>query len=289
MAADTPRTTPASMRRLPTPLVVTTLLTALAVLAAGCGGDDESSDDRTPTSVVIAADDDTSTTATADGDGDTDSATDNGNGDGATDDATGTEAATVDEPEETTSTTAAPPEPDTLPSETYRLVEVASVAFPTTLIAREGSDDLWVAEREGRVRLLRRNGTGFDLDPEPSLDITDLITTDGEGGLLGMTFSADGQMLYVSYTNNGGDSVVAEYAMAGDQADPDSARILLTVEQPFSNHNGGQVERGPDGLLYVALGDGGSGGDPLDSGQDTSTLLGAILRIDPQYPGGEAA
>ena len=103
-----------------------------------------------------------------------------------------------------------------------------------------------------------------------------------------MTFSGDGQQLFVSYTDNRGDSIIAEYPMAGDRADPEGARILLTVAQPFSNHNGGQIERGPDGLLYVGLGDGGSSGDPLNAGQDPTTLLGSILRIDPEDPGGEA-
>lgn len=275
------------MRRHHTPLVVTTLLTALAVLAAGCGGgDDETATDRTPTSVVIPADDDSSTAEAEPAD---DESGDDAGDAGENSDDDGDDADGAAEAEATTSTTEEVEEPDSLPADPYRLVEVASVAFPTTLIARDGTDDLWAAEREGQVRHLRRNGSGFDVDPEPALDIADLITTEGEGGLLGMTFSADGQILYVSYTDNGGNSVVAEYAMDGDRADPDSGRILLTVEQPFSNHNGGQVERGPDGLLYVGLGDGGSGGDPLDSGQDTSTLLGAILRIDPQNPGGEAA
>ncbi len=276
------------MRRHSNSLVVATLAAALAILAAACGGsdaDDTAAEARTATSVRIDADDATSTSA----EDTTDAAADASTAEVETGDGTDTEDADDAEETDESTTTVAAAEPDTLPSDPLRLVEVATAEFPTTLISRSGSKDLWVAEREGLVRQLRRGGSGFELLDEPTLDIASSVGVEGEGGLLGLTFSADGQLLYVSYTNNNGDSVIAEYAMDGDRADPDSARILLTLEQPFSNHNGGQIERGPDGLLYVAFGDGGSGGDPLNSGQDTSTLLGAILRIDPNNPGGEAA
>lgn len=271
------------MRRHLNFFVLATLVAALAASAASCGGsdaDDTGAEARTGTSVRITADEDATSTSVEDPastTGDSEATADAESDDGA-------------ETEEGSTTTVAPAEePDTLPSDALRLVEVAVAEFPIALIARPGSDDLWVAEREGRVLQLRRDGDGFDLLSDPALDIAGSVGVEGEGGLLGLTFSDDGQRLYVSYTDNNGDSVIAEYAMDGDRADPDSARILLTLEQPFSNHNGGQIERGPDGLLYVAFGDGGNGGDPLNSGQDTSTLLGAILRIDPENPGGEAA
>ena len=282
------------MRRRPNSLVVPVLLAALAMLAAACGGgDDETSADRTGTSVRITVEDDAGTDdpASTTTEADASSSTTNGegtDGDPSAGDGTGGED-DDDGGDPTTSQTQAADDAAAWPANSYRLVEVASVAFPTTLASRAGTDDLWVAEREGRVRQLRRSGDGFDLAPEPTLDIASLVGTGGEGGLLGLTFSGDGQLLYVSYTNNDGDSVIAEYPMAGDEADAGAARILLTVEQPFSNHNGGQVERGPDGLLYFGLGDGGSGGDPLNAGQDTTTLLGSILRLDPANPGGEAA
>ena len=205
-------------------------------------------------------------------------------------DETSTSSTATTEP----ATDAQPAADPTWPSATYRLFEVASLDFPIAMATRPGSDDLYVNERAGRIRRIDRNpaSTGRDdyaLVAEPTLDITGLVSTAGEGGLLGLTFSGDGSFLYASYTDARGDSVLAEYRMNGDQADPSSARILLQVEQPFSNHNGGQVERGPDGLLWFALGDGGSGGDPLNAGQDTSSLLGSILRVDPSNRSGEQA
>ncbi|WP_436794927.1 PQQ-dependent sugar dehydrogenase [Actinospongicola halichondriae] len=134
----------------------------------------------------------------------------------------------------------------------------------------------FIAEKAGRI-----------LDAESgdvALDITDLVTDDGEQGFLGFAFSADGGDVYVSYSDSDGDTMIAEYAFADGTADLDSVRTLLQVTQPFSNHNGGDVHLGPDGMLYIALGDGGSRGDPEGNAQDTSTLLGSILRIDPSAP-----
>ncbi len=277
---------------------------AVVLLVAACGGADDvapSDDVRTGTSVRVtttepaAADAGTGSTTAADeatsAEGTGSTGTDGDESGGGDGDETTTSSTT--EASTTTDDTAAATAGPNWPEARYRLVEVASVEFPTVLTWRSGSDDLWVAEREGRIRRITRTGTGADADHALAagavLDIADLVTTEGEGGLLGLTFSTDGGLLYVSYTDNRGDSVLAEYRMSGDTADPSSARILMQIEQPFSNHNGGQVERGPDGLLYWALGDGGSGGDPLDSGQDTSTLLGNILRLDPFNPGGEQA
>jgi glucose/arabinose dehydrogenase len=112
------------------------------------------------------------------------------------------------------------------------------------------------------------------------------VSTGGEQGLLGLDFSADGSKMYVDYTDPAGDTRVDEYQMSGGVANVATRRELLFVDQPFANHNGGQVTRGPDGKLYVAFGDGGSGGDPLDNGQDLTTLLGKIVRIDPTPAGG---
>ncbi len=207
------------MRRHHNILVVAALVAALAALAAACGGndaDDTAAEARTGTSVRITVDDATSTSVEAPAAAATD-------GSEATTDDDGSE----DSEDGSTTTIAVTDEPDTLPSDTLRLVEVATAEFPTTLISRPGSQDLWVAEREGLVRQLRRGGSGFELLDEPTLDIASSVGVEGEGGLLGLTFSADGQLLYVSYTNNNGDSVIAEYAMDGDRADPDSARILL--------------------------------------------------------------
>jgi glucose/arabinose dehydrogenase len=128
------------------------------------------------------------------------------------------------------------------------------------------------------------------------LDLRSLVSTDGgERGLLGLAFHPGYQQngrLYVDYTRDGGpttngDTVVAEYRrLDAGRADPSSRRVLLTVNQPASNHNGGHLAFGPDGYLYIGLGDGGGSGDPYRSGQDRSTLLGKLLRIDPLDPDG---
>ena len=168
------------------------------------------------------------------------------------------------------------------------LTEVASLESPTALAARPGSEILYVAEREGRVRELTvaADGTGRVAD-EPLLDISDQVSVSGERGLLGLTFSTDGDRLYVSYTNPAGDSRLVEYAMDGERADPSSRRELLGVDQPFANHNGGAVHVGPDGFLYFGLGDGGAGDDPGNRAQNPDVLLGKMLRIDPTAPSGD--
>jgi glucose/arabinose dehydrogenase len=125
------------------------------------------------------------------------------------------------------------------------------------------------------------------LVPDPVLDLSDQISTEGEGGLLGLVFSADGDRFYVDYTDSEGDTVVSSFAVDGDTVSAEDEQVLLTVDQPYSNHNGGDLQIGPDGYLYIALGDGGSADDPEGHGQDTSTLLGSVLRIEPS-PGGEA-
>lgn len=200
------------------------------------------------------------------------------------DDVTTPEPPTVDAPTTTTSppttTTVAPTtttEPPNLADARISLTEVASLVAPTALTSRPGDDAVYIAEKPGRVRALR-NGA---VDPTAVLDVTGVVSTGNEQGLLGLAFSPGGENLYVDYTDSSGDTRVVEYAMDGSTADPGSAREILTVGQPFANHNGGELQTGPDGMLYVALGDGGSAGDPQGNGQNTSTLLGTILRIDP--------
>ncbi|MGI8757834.1 MAG: PQQ-dependent sugar dehydrogenase [Acidimicrobiales bacterium] len=164
------------------------------------------------------------------------------------------------------------------------LTEVATFDAPVAMAQRPGHDDVFfVAERAGQVRVLDAGGA----QPEPMVEVE--TTTDGERGLLGLAFSPDGDHLYVSYTNLEGDSRLEEYAMGAGAADVDihSRRTLLRVAQPFANHNGGHVTFGPDDLLYFGLGDGGGAGDPMDNAQDTTTLLGSLLRIDPR-PDGDA-
>jgi glucose/arabinose dehydrogenase len=163
-----------------------------------------------------------------------------------------------------------------------RLVQVAELQQPVAMAVRPGDRAVYVAEQTGAVRALR----GGQTDPTPVVDISDQVTAGGEQGLLGLAFSPDGRFLYLNYTHTDGDSRIAELTMRGRQADPGSLRQLLRVDDPFANHNGGQLAFGPDRLLYIAFGDGGGGGDPLGSGQSLDTLLGKILRIDPRPAGG---
>ena len=140
---------------------------------------------------------------------------------------------------------------------------------------------LFVVEQPGRIRVLRQ-GT---LLGAPFLDITGRVLSGGERGLLGLAFHpryASNGRFFVNYTDRSGDTHVAEFRVSAnaDLADPSSERLVLFVAQPFSNHNGGGLVFGADGMLYIGLGDGGSGGDPQRNGQSVSTLLGKMLRID---------
>lgn len=164
---------------------------------------------------------------------------------------------------------------------------------PMALTPRSGVPDLYVAERAGiirRIEITFTKGAGAErirVSTRPVLDISETVSTDAERGLLGLAFSTDGRFLYVSYTDLAGDSVVDEYDIERrTEARVDSRRELLRVKQPFSNHNGGHLALGADGFLYLGLGDGGSANDPEGHGQNTDTLLGSIIRIDP-FPDGE--
>ncbi|WP_098024783.1 sorbosone dehydrogenase family protein [Streptomyces sp. st115] len=159
------------------------------------------------------------------------------------------------------------------------LTEVAKAQGPSAGAA--GPDDtLWIAERAGTVRVLDGSGLGT-----PVLDISDETTTDGERGLLGVAFDKTFAHFYISFTDLEGTSTIDEFAVEDGQLQPDTRRTVLTQTQPYANHNGGDIKFGPDGYLYIAFGDGGSGGDPHGNGQKLDTLLGKLLRIDPS--GGE--
>ncbi|MBC7962971.1 MAG: PQQ-dependent sugar dehydrogenase [Steroidobacteraceae bacterium] len=156
---------------------------------------------------------------------------------------------------------------------------------PTSIThAGDGSGRLFVVEQGGTIRIIR-NGV---VAPTPFLNITSLVTpAGGEQGLLGLAFPpgfSARRSFYVNYTNRTGigNTVVARFALTSnpDLADRASRHELLTIVQPFTNHNGGQLLFGPDNLLYIATGDGGSGGDPLGNGQNLATLLGKLLRLD---------
>jgi glucose/arabinose dehydrogenase len=158
----------------------------------------------------------------------------------------------------------------------FELELLGTFEQPLDMAVRPGDPTLYVAEKTGRVR---RVADGVS-DPTPFLDLSDRVSTGGERGLLGITFTPDGTRLVASFTDRSGTSTIASWPADDGSIDVAAERVHLRVEQPFSNHNGGGVVYGPEGHLYVGLGDGGSGGDPLGSGQDTTTLLGSILRID---------
>jgi glucose/arabinose dehydrogenase len=165
------------------------------------------------------------------------------------------------------------------------LKQIASGLGTVTGITHAGDARLFLTARDGRI-LIRSGGVGGNVLPQLFLDIRDKTTTDGERGLLSTAFHphyAETGFFFVDYTNLQGNTVIARYHVsAGDpnRADPASAKILLTIEQPFSNHNGGQLQFGPDGYLYIGMGDGGDANDPACRAQRTDNLLGKMLRID---------
>jgi glucose/arabinose dehydrogenase len=162
---------------------------------------------------------------------------------------------------------------------------------PVFATAAPGEPDrLYVVEQGGRIRILERDDDELTLLDDVFLDISDRVSRGNEQGLLSAVFHPDylsNGLFYVNYTDLKGDTHVLELRDFGAEAGPDEVRELLDVPQPYSNHNGGQLAFGPDGLLYVGMGDGGSGGDPENRAQDLSSRLGKMLRIDVDQPGAE--
>ena len=157
--------------------------------------------------------------------------------------------------------------------------------------ADDGSGRIFVVEQGGVIEIVK----GGKALATPFLDLSSRISSGGERGLLGLAFHpgypSDPQF-FVDYTDPNGDTVIASFRVDPadpDRADPTSELVLLTIKQPFPNHNGGSVAFGNDGLLYVGMGDGGSGGDPQGNGQRLDTLLGKILRLDVLGPDATAA
>ena len=176
-----------------------------------------------------------------------------------------------------------PPDATTFPNpDNYVWETVVSGLERPVDIQHAGDERLFIIEKVGRIRILQ-NGQLIDF---PYLNITDRVGSGGnEQGLLGLAFHpnyAETGLFFVNYTDKGGDTVIARYRVTADPniGDPSSEVILLQAKQPFGNHNGGGLDFGPDGYLYIALGDGGSAGDPLGYGQSLDTWLGKILRID---------
>jgi glucose/arabinose dehydrogenase len=175
----------------------------------------------------------------------------------------------------------ASPEPSGIPR--IELEPVVTLDQPVAMAIQTGDPTRYFAEKVGRVVALRE-GSG---EPEVILDLTSEVSTGSDQGLLGLAFSPDGEFLYVNYTDVQGDTRVVEFAFDDGGVDLSSRREVLFVDQPYSNHNGGNLAFGPDGYLYIGLGDGGSAGDPEGNAQSLSTLLGKMLRIDPRPKDGE--
>lgn len=196
----------------------------------------------------------------------------------------------VNSQDEPTTTRSAPPDPSLV-----QLVEVATgFDRPLALVSPpDGSGRLFVVQQSGRIRIVENGG----YKAPPFLDLTRVISQEvfsggyTERGLLGMAFHpdfAENGFFFVNYTDVNGHTQVVRYSVAAanpDQADPASAVTILTVQQPYWNHNGGNLVFGPDGYLYIGLGDGGSQGDPQGNAQNPAALLGKMLRID--VDGGE--
>jgi glucose/arabinose dehydrogenase len=179
----------------------------------------------------------------------------------------------------------APAGPQAFPDpDQYRWVEVVrGLDRPIGLeAAGDGTGRLFILEQPGVVRILQEG----QLLPQPFMDIRSWVgSSANEQGLLGLAFHpryVENGYFFLHYTDRSGDTVIARYRVSADpnRGDPATEQRLLQVDQPYANHNGGKIAFGPDGYLYIGLGDGGSGGDPQGHGQNRSTLLGALLRID---------
>jgi glucose/arabinose dehydrogenase len=180
------------------------------------------------------------------------------------------------------SDTGAPPSNGSNPDLHLALQSVVTgLQRPVYLTAPTNDNRLFIVEQPGRIRIVR-NG---QLLSTAFLDIVNRVASSGEQGLLSVAFHpsySSNRFFYVNYTDLAGDTRVERYTASAnpDVADPASAKLILFQDQPFNNHNGGHLLFGPDGLLYIPLGDGGSGGDPQNNGQTLTTLLGKLLRID---------
>jgi glucose/arabinose dehydrogenase len=168
-------------------------------------------------------------------------------------------------------------------SSKYQWVKVVDGFQRPLFVTHAGDDRLFIVEQGGRISIFQ-NG---QLLKEPFLNISSLVSRGGnEQGLLGLAFHpkyAQNGEFFIDYTDVKGDTMVARYHVLKDNpnvADPNSAKPVIQIDQPYANHNGGDVVFGPDGYLYIGMGDGGSAGDPQGNGQNPKALLGKILRLD---------
>lgn len=202
-------------------------------------------------------------------------------------------SATTGAPSTAPSPTAVISPPFVAASVSVRLEPVATVdGAPLAFAApADGSGRMFIGTKEGRIWVL----DGTSVRPDPLLDIRKLVSSGGEQGLLSVAVHPDfpsDPRVFVDYTDADGNTVVSSFRLSGsnpDRLDPATEQSIIRVNQPYANHNGGAVAFGPDGMLYVSLGDGGSGGDPNGNGQRLDTLLGKVLRLDINGPAGSSA
>ena len=246
------------------------VLGVIALLVAACSDDSPSSDATTVGQSQSTAGPDSVTTQRTDSP------------------ATATEPSSSAAPASSTPADSPSDEPTTSgaplgdPATTF--VEMGGFNKPVEVSWSPSDGTTYVVEQDGRVVVMT------DGQPGPvALDMTDLTAAEGERGLLGLAISADGAKAYVNYTNNDGDTRIDEYSVEADGTfDANSRREVLGFDQPYANHNGGDLVFGPDGMLYIGTGDGGAGGDPDRRALDLTEWLGKMLRIDPR-PSDDAA
>lgn len=168
----------------------------------------------------------------------------------------------------------------------YTLAQIAGGFTRPVFVtgANDGTNRLFIVEQYGKVYIL---DSDYQLRDTPFLDVNGLLSTGGnEQGLLGLAFHpdyAENGQFFINYTDVNGDTAVSRYQVSADDpnmADPNSGEYIIRINQPYPNHNGGDIAFGPDGYLYVGMGDGGSAGDPEGNGQDSKALLGKMLRLD---------
>jgi glucose/arabinose dehydrogenase len=181
----------------------------------------------------------------------------------------------------TAPTPARPPTREELARVAVRLVEVAKLDQPVALAVAADGQTFYVAERTARVRAMRDGR----VQPRPALDLSAEVTTEGEGGLLGVAVAPDRRHLYATFTDRRRAVRLIEVALGADGPDPAHRRDLLTVAQPSVRHHGGNVVFGPGGMLWLGLGDGSEGGDPADAAQSLAVLRGKLVRLDPTLSG----
>jgi glucose/arabinose dehydrogenase len=248
------------------------VLAALAVVATACGGGDDvvlgtdaDSGIATPEIAATTEDADEEPTEPAEEAPEADP---------------DTEPEVSEPPSEPTPEPTVPPVvPVSVPeSVSVQLTKIVDVRAPLALVTRSGSPLLYAATKDGLVVAIEL-GEGSGSIVETVIDVSGQVLQGDEQGLLGMVFSPDGTRMYLNYTNLDGDTEIVEYEMNGEVADPSTQRLVLAIDQPGIYHNGGHLAFGPDGFLYIGMGDGNS--DVAENSQDPTDLLGDVLRIDP--------